>query len=133
MSILRQKLIDELQLRGRAALTQAHYVRAIYNLARYYRRPPDQISEPELKAYLLYLLRERRHVRRDLLGGMDQRELILDDYVGGILSGFLDEFCAENLHVEQWNIKGLEAKLVDQFGLSMTATGRSPAIAGLKR
>jgi len=65
-------------------------------------------------------------VRRDLLGGMDQRELILDDYVGGILSGFLDEFCAENLHVEQWNIKGLEAKLVDQFGLSMTAAGINP-------
>jgi preprotein translocase subunit SecA len=57
---------------------------------------------------------------------MDQRELILDDYVGGILSGFLDEFCAENLHVEQWNIKGLEAKLVDQFGLSMTAAGINP-------
>jgi preprotein translocase subunit SecA len=31
-------------------------------------------------------------VRRRLLEGVDQRELILEDYVGGILSGILDEF-----------------------------------------
>jgi preprotein translocase subunit SecA len=31
-------------------------------------------------------------VRRQLLEGVEQRELILEDYVGGILSGLLDEF-----------------------------------------
>jgi len=65
-------------------------------------------------------------VRRRLLEGLDQREMILEDYVGGILSTQLDEFCAENLHPDQWNLKGLEEKLVDHFGLNMTAAGIKP-------
>ncbi len=62
-------------------------------------------------------------LRRQLLEGVDQRELILEDYVGGILSGFLDEFASERVRPDQWDLKGLEAKLVDQFGLSLTAAG----------
>ena len=65
-------------------------------------------------------------VRRQLLEGVEQRELILEDYVGGILSAFLDEFAGEKLHPEQWNIKGLEEKLVDQFGQSLTRAGIKP-------
>ncbi len=34
-------------------------------------------------------------LRRQLLEGVEQRELILEDYVGGILSGYLDEFAGE--------------------------------------
>ena len=34
-------------------------------------------------------------LRRQLLEGVEQRELILEDYVGGILSGILDEFAPE--------------------------------------
>jgi len=65
-------------------------------------------------------------LRRQLLEGVNQRELILEDYVGGILSGALDEFCPENVHPDQWNVKGLEEKLVGQFGLSLTAAGIHP-------
>ncbi len=60
-------------------------------------------------------------LRRQLLEGVDQRELILEDYVGGILSGLLDEFASERVRPDQWDLKGLEEKLVDQFGLSLTA------------
>ena len=55
-------------------------------------------------------------LRRQLLEGVDQRELILEDYVGGILSTLLDEFAGEKLHPDQWNLKGLDEKLVDHFG-----------------
>jgi preprotein translocase subunit SecA len=65
-------------------------------------------------------------VRRRLLEGLDQRELILEDYVGGILSTALDEFAAENLHPDQWNVKGLEEKLLGQFGLDLAAAGIKP-------
>ena len=60
-------------------------------------------------------------VRRALLEEADQKELILEDYVGGILSGMLDEFAPEDKHPDQWNVKGLDEKLVGQFGLSLTA------------
>ena len=45
-------------------------------------------------------------LRRQLLEGVDQRELILEDYVGGILSSILDEFAGEKVHPDQWNMKG---------------------------
>ncbi|MGA2849988.1 MAG: preprotein translocase subunit SecA [Terracidiphilus sp.] len=65
-------------------------------------------------------------VRRRLLEGLDQRELILEDYVGGILSTMLDEFAAENVRPEQWNVKGLDERLVGQFGLNLAAAGIKP-------
>jgi preprotein translocase subunit SecA len=65
-------------------------------------------------------------MRRRLLEGVDQRELILEDYVGGILSSALDEFAPENLHPDQWNVKGLEERLQGQFGLDLTAAGINP-------
>ena len=62
-------------------------------------------------------------LRHQLLEGVDQRELILEDYVGGILSSFLDEFASERLRPEQWDTKGLDERLFDQFGITMEATG----------
>jgi preprotein translocase subunit SecA len=65
-------------------------------------------------------------LRRQLLEGFEQRELILEDYVGGILSSALDEFAPEKKHPDQWNVKGLEEKLTGQFGLSFAASGINP-------
>ncbi|MDE3202361.1 MAG: preprotein translocase subunit SecA [Acidobacteriota bacterium] len=65
-------------------------------------------------------------LRRQLLEGVEQRELILDDYVGGILSSLLDEFAPEDKHPEQWNIKGLDERLVDHFGFTLTGSGIEP-------
>ena len=65
-------------------------------------------------------------LRRQLLEGVEQRELILEDYVGGILSNFLDEFANEKLRPEQWDFKGLDEKLFDQFGLSTSEAGIKP-------
>lgn len=60
MTPLRQKLIDEIQLRGFSHHTQDSYVRCVTGLARFYHRSPDQIADDEVKAYLLHLLRIKR-------------------------------------------------------------------------
>jgi preprotein translocase subunit SecA len=65
-------------------------------------------------------------LRRQLLEGVDQRELILEDYVGGVLSNSLDEFTPENQHPGQWNGKGLSESLTGQFGLSLQAAEIKP-------
>ncbi len=65
-------------------------------------------------------------LRRQLLEGVEQRELILEDYVGGILSSLLDEFAGERVRPDQWNIKGLMEKLVDHFGLNLTELDFKP-------
>jgi len=60
MTPLRQKLIDEIQLRGFSIHTQDSYVRCVTGLARFYHRSPDQIVDDEIKAYRLHLLRIKK-------------------------------------------------------------------------
>ena len=55
MSPLRQRMIEDMTLAGLAAGTQEHYIRAVRRLAAHYRRSPEQLSEEEVRAYLLDL------------------------------------------------------------------------------
>lgn len=45
MTALRQRMIEDLQLRGLAEKTQVAYVRAVRQLAEHYGKPPGQITE----------------------------------------------------------------------------------------
>jgi site-specific recombinase XerD len=63
MSALRQRYLEDLQLRGLAPRTQEAYVRVVRQLAEHCRKPPDQISEEELRQYLLYLKNEKHAAR----------------------------------------------------------------------
>src|SRR5262249_21386579 len=45
-------------------------------------------------------------LRRQLLQGVEQKELILDDYVAGMVGEALDTFAPRNLHFDQWDIDG---------------------------
>jgi preprotein translocase subunit SecA len=65
-------------------------------------------------------------LRRSLLMAVEQRELILDDYLSNILSNILDEFAPEEVHPEQWNVKGLKERLIAQFGLDLDREGFDP-------
>lgn len=60
MTALRQRMIEDLQLRGLAAKTQQAYVHAVQQLAQYYDKSPDRISEAELRQYFLYLKHEKQ-------------------------------------------------------------------------
>jgi len=55
MGALREKMIDEMKLRNFASRTQKSYVGAMVGLARHYRRFPDQLTQDEIRAYLLHL------------------------------------------------------------------------------
>jgi preprotein translocase subunit SecA len=65
-------------------------------------------------------------LRRQLLEGVEQRELILEDYVAGILGGLLDEFANEKTRADQWDFKGLGEKLNDHFGFNLAESGLKP-------
>ena len=67
MTLLRQKMIEDMQLRGLAEKTQAAYLRAVRQLAEYYNRSPDQVSEEEMRQYLLYLRQEKKAARNTCL------------------------------------------------------------------
>jgi site-specific recombinase XerD len=59
MTTLRERMIEDLQLRGVSANTQEAYLRAVSRLAEYHRKSPDRICEEELRQYFLYLKNER--------------------------------------------------------------------------
>jgi preprotein translocase subunit SecA len=56
-------------------------------------------------------------LRRQLMGGVDQKLLITDDYVSTILSNILDENAPEKSHPDEWKTDALFSQLYDVFGL----------------
>jgi integrase/recombinase XerD len=56
---LRERMRQELQLAGLSERTQEAYLRAVRQLATHFGKPPDQVSEPELRQYLLFLKNEK--------------------------------------------------------------------------
>ncbi len=62
-------------------------------------------------------------LRRRLLEGMDQKDLILEDYVSAILGDLMDEYCPPKGHADDWNIKGLKDAVFTRFGVDFLAEG----------
>lgn len=60
MTALRQKMIEDMQLRGLSVRTQETYVRVVRQLAEYYHKPPDQLSQAEVRQYFLHLKNEKQ-------------------------------------------------------------------------
>ncbi len=55
MSPLRKRMIEDMLLAGLRPRTQETYIKAVYALAAFYRRSPDQLTEEEVRTYLLGL------------------------------------------------------------------------------
>jgi site-specific recombinase XerD len=60
MNALRQKMLEDMQLRGLALRTQEAYINAVFQLSKRLKKSPDQINEEELRDYFLYLKNEKR-------------------------------------------------------------------------
>jgi preprotein translocase subunit SecA len=58
-------------------------------------------------------------LRKQLMEGVDQKQLITDDYLSTILSSFLDESAPEKAHPEEWKSEALFSALYDQFGVHL--------------
>src|SRR3954462_13517279 len=53
-------MLEELERRNYSQSTARTYVRTIADLARYFKRPPDQLGPDQLREYQAYLFRERK-------------------------------------------------------------------------
>jgi preprotein translocase subunit SecA len=61
-----------------------------------------------------------------LLEGVDQKDLILEDYVAAILSDLLEQNAPVKAHPADWNIKGLKDAIFTRFGVDILAEGVQP-------
>ena len=55
MTKLRERMLEDLQLRGYSERTQQMYVRAVRQLSEHYGKSPDEITEEGLRDYFLYV------------------------------------------------------------------------------
>jgi len=55
MTELRKRMLQDLQLHGYSKRTQELYLRAVRQLAEHFNKPPDQITEEQLRDYFLYV------------------------------------------------------------------------------
>jgi len=65
-------------------------------------------------------------LRRRLLEGLDQKDLIIEDYVAGILGELLEKYCPEKSHADDWDCKGLKEAVFTKFGVDIYAEGLKP-------
>ena len=55
MGILRDRMVEEMKLRNFASRTQKSYVAVMVGLAKHYRQFPDQLTQEQIRTYLLQL------------------------------------------------------------------------------
>jgi preprotein translocase subunit SecA len=62
-------------------------------------------------------------LRRQLLEGLDQKDLILEDYVASMLGDLLEQFAPEKSHPDDWDLAGLKNQVFGRFGVDLAAEG----------
>lgn len=60
MGKLKEKMKDDLELKGLSPHTQEIYLRQVKQFTHHFGRSPRQLGEKEIRAYLLYLIREKK-------------------------------------------------------------------------
>jgi preprotein translocase subunit SecA len=65
-------------------------------------------------------------LRRQLLEGNEQKELIQQDYVRDLLGGILEKFAGEQVHPQNWDIAGLKTEIRGRYGVDFLAEGVDP-------
>jgi integrase/recombinase XerD len=67
MTEMRRRMEEELKLRDCSPRTQKAYVDWVARFAQHHRRPPEQMGEEQVRAYLIYLLEEKKLSRSTLV------------------------------------------------------------------
>ena len=62
-------------------------------------------------------------LRKQLLEGIDQKDLILEDYVSSIVGDLLDQYAPREQHAEQWDTAALKQQIFTRFGVDLAAEG----------
>jgi len=61
MTPLRQRMIDEMEMRNFSPKTIGLYIGNVARFARYFNKSPDLLGPEEVRTYLLYLVREKKN------------------------------------------------------------------------
>ena len=59
MTALRQRMMEDLQIRNYAPTTVKAYVRGVADFAKHFSRSPDQLGAEQIREYQLFLIKEK--------------------------------------------------------------------------
>src|SRR5438270_6928717 len=62
-------------------------------------------------------------LRRQLLEGVDQKQLIVEDYVEAIVGDLLNLHAPTNKHPDEWDVAGLKNQIFTRFGVDLAVEG----------
>ncbi len=57
-NFFRERMLQDMTLNGLSGNTQKRYIKSVRKLSRYYKRSPEQISEEEVRDFIIYLIKE---------------------------------------------------------------------------
>ena len=60
MTSLRQRMLEDLQIRNYAPTTVECYIRSVAEFAKHFRQSPDQLGPEQIRAWQLFLIKEKR-------------------------------------------------------------------------
>ena len=60
MTVLRQRMLDDMRIRNLAAETQTSYLRQVAKFARYHGQSPELLGPEDIRTYQLHLIDERQ-------------------------------------------------------------------------
>ena len=67
MTPLRRRFIEDMKIRNLSAATQEHYVRHVAQLARFFRKSPEELGPEEIRRFQLYLVEQRGYCANSLM------------------------------------------------------------------
>jgi len=60
MTLLRQRMLEDLRIRNYAPTAVDYYVRPVADFATHFKKSPDQLGPEEIRSWQLFLLNEKR-------------------------------------------------------------------------
>ena len=70
MTALRQRMVEDMQIRNLALETQVSYVGHVARFVRHFRRPPEELGAEHVREYQLHLINEKRLAPTSIVGAV---------------------------------------------------------------
>src|SRR6202051_278285 len=83
MTLLRQRMLQDMQIRNLADNTQKSYLLQVSSFARHFRRSPELLGPEEIRAWLVPL-REERPPSLESIPSLKQRTILMSAYAAGL-------------------------------------------------
>ena len=59
MTTLRQRMLEDLQIRNYSPTTIRLYLHSVADFAKHFHKPPDQLGPEDIRRYQLFLIKEK--------------------------------------------------------------------------